>query len=247
MAVVAQSPMVVDGLHVPPTIEGLKLSSLAYNLLPDDGDQPEVQQVRLQKLADLFKRFNVEDKFGMHLIHGHFQLDEGTVMLGTALASVRGCWTKPTRITDLKSTEIHGHIFRLTEAGDMRAYEYRDGPPTNLDSVDPTFFHELVEYLRVNNLTEILGLEVLAEEVPEMMCEFILKDNGTVMLDARDAKKWTSYRFTGFAVSEPGMNELKGNQSHAKTVRNTHQVFTDGKICKEDVLMDVLRAEDIVH
>ncbi|KAK6213598.1 hypothetical protein QIS74_09600 [Colletotrichum tabaci] len=167
-------------------------------------------------------------------------------MLGTALASVRGCWTKPTRITDLKSAEIHGHIFRLTETGDMQAYEYCDGPPTNLDGVDPAFFLELVEYLRVNNLTKTLGLEVLAKEVLEMVCEFILKDNGKVMLDARDVKKWTSYRFTGFAVSEPSMTELKSNQRHAKTVRNTRQVFTDGKIGKEDILMDVLRAKDIV-
>ncbi|GJC99217.1 hypothetical protein ColKHC_08043 [Colletotrichum higginsianum] len=67
------------------------------------------------------------------------------------------------------------------------------------------------------------------------------------MLDVRDVKKWTSCRFAGFAVSEAGMTELKGNQSHAKTVRNTGQVFTDGKIGKEDVLMDGLRAEDIVH
>ncbi|KAK1976169.1 hypothetical protein LZ30DRAFT_735293 [Colletotrichum cereale] len=247
MTVATQSPMVINGLHVPPTVEDLELSSLTYNLLPDDGDQPEVQQVHLQKLADLFKRFNVQDKFGMHLIHGHFQLEEGNIMLGTALASVRGCWTKPTRITDLKPAEIHGHIFRLTESGEMQAYEYRDGPTTNLDGVDPAFFQELVEYLCVNNLTKMLGLEVLAKEVPEMMCEFILKDNGTVMLDARDVKKWTSYRFTGFAVNGPGMTELKGNQSHAKTVRNTHQVFTDGKIGKEDFLMDILRAEDIVH
>ncbi|OHE93876.1 hypothetical protein CORC01_10775 [Colletotrichum orchidophilum] len=116
-----------------------------------------------------------------------------------------------------------------------------------MDGVDPEFSQELVEYLRVNNLTTILGLEVLAKEVPEIMCEFILKDNSTVMLDARDIKKWTSYRFTGFAVNGPGMTERKGNQSHARAVRNTNQVFTDRKIGKEDFLMDVLRAEDIVH
>jgi hypothetical protein len=206
-----------------------------------------VHPVHLQELASLFKRFNVQDKFGMHLIHGHFQLDEGNVMVGTALTSVRGCWTKPTSITDLEPAEIHGHIFRLTESGEMQAYEYREGPTTNLEGVDPAFFHELVKYLQANDLTNLLGLEVLAKEVPGMMCEFILKDNGTVMLDARDVKKWTSYRFTGFALNGSGMTELKGNQSHAKTVRETHQVFTDGKIGKEDPLIDVLRAEDIIH
>ncbi|KJZ69737.1 hypothetical protein HIM_10877 [Hirsutella minnesotensis 3608] len=247
MAVVAQAPIVIPCLHVPPTVKDLKESSLAYNLLPDDGDQPNVQQAHLQELANLFKRFNVQDKFGVHLIHGHFQLVEGNVMLGTALASVRGCWTKPTSINDLEPAEIHGHIFRLTDSGEMQAYEYREGPTMNLDSVDPVFFQEFIEYLRTNNLTNLLGLEVLGKEIPEMMCEFIVKDNGTVMLDARDVKKWTSYRVTGFALNGPGMTELKGNQSHAKTVRETHQVFTDGKIGKEDSLMYVLRAEDIIR
>ena len=36
------------------------------------------------------------------------------------------------------------------------------------------------------------------------MCEFVLEDNGNVMLDARDVKNWTSYRFTGFALDRPG-------------------------------------------
>jgi hypothetical protein len=115
------------------------------------------------------------------------------------------------------------------------------------DSVDPAFFQELVEYLRANDLTNLLGLQVLAKEVPEMMCEFTLKDNGTVILDARDVKNWTSYRFTGFALNGPGMTDIKGDESHAKTNRDTHQVFIDGKIGKEDPLMDILRAEDIIH
>lgn len=246
MAVTVQVPVVIPGLHVPPTIEDLKQSSLAYNLLPDDGDQPDVQEVHLHELASLFKRFNVQDIFGMHLIHGHFKLDGGNVMLGTALKSVRGCWTKPTRITDINPTEIHGHIFRLTGSGEMQAYEYREGLTTNLDGADPAFFQELAEYLQANNLANLLGLQVLGKEVPEMMCEFVLQDNGTVMLDARDVKNWTPFRVTGFTLSGPGMTVLKGGESHAKTTKGTHQVFIGGKIGKEDPLMDALRAEHIV-
>ena len=86
----------------------------------------------------------------------------------------------------------------------MQPYEYREGPITNLDGVDAAFFQELAKYLRANDLVDLLGLEVLAEEVPKMMCEFVLKDNGTVMLDSRDVKCWTPFRTTGF-VYEPGM------------------------------------------
>lgn len=168
-------------------------------------------------------------------------------LCGTALTSVRGWWTKPTSIMDLNPAEIHDHIFRRTRSGEMQAYEYREGPIANLSGVDSAFFRELVKYLQDNGLTDLLGLEILAEEVPDMMCEFVLKDNGTVILDARDVKKWESYRLTGFALNAPGMIELKGNESHSNTVKGTHQVFIDGKIGKEDPFVDVLKAEDIIH
>lgn len=93
----------------------------------------------------------------------------------------------------------------------------------------------------------LLGLQVLAEEVPELMCEFILEDNGTVMLDARDGKSWVPYLVTGYVLRGPGIIEFQGSECHAKTVRGTHQVFTNEDIGKEEPLMDVLRAEDIVH
>ncbi|KAM0513231.1 hypothetical protein ACHAPE_008079 [Trichoderma viride] len=238
--------MAIHGLYVPPTIEDMKQSSLAYNLLPDDGDQPDVQQVHLQELASLLERFHVQNKFGIHLIHGHLQLDVDSVMFGTNLKSIRGCWTKPTSIDKIKPAEVHGHIFRLMASGNMQAYEYREGPIASLDNVNPVFFEELVKYLQANDLTDLLGLEVLTEEVPEMMCEFVLENNGTVMLDSRDLKSWTPFRTTGF-VYKPGMVDLQGSQSHAKTVRHTHQVLIGGKIGKEDPLMDVLRDEDIVY
>lgn len=129
----------------------------------------------------------------------------------------------------------------------MQAYEYREGPTANLDSVKPAFFQESIDYLQANGLTNLFGLEVLDKEVPEMMCEFIVKNEGTVMLDAREVKSWTPYSLTGFALIGPGMTEMKGNQSHAMTVRQTHQVFTEGKIGKEDSLMGVLRADDVIY
>lgn len=81
-----------------------------------------------------------------------------------------------------------------------------------------------------------------------MMCEFVLQDHGTIMLDVRDVKAWEPFRTTGFALnSNLSMTELKGGESHAKTTKGTHQVFIGGKIGKEDPLMDTLRAEDIVY
>ncbi|KAF5682603.1 kinase-like domain-containing protein [Fusarium circinatum] len=97
------------------------------------------------------------------------------------------------------------------------------------------------------DLKDLLGLQVLGKDIPEMRCEFVLEGNGTVMLDARDVKDWIPYRSTGFALKVPGITELQGNETHAKTNRDTHEVFIGGKIGKEDPLMDVLHKEGIIY
>lgn len=247
MAVASIAPMVIPGLHVPPTIKDLLQSSRTYNLLPGDEDQPQVQDIHLQELAGLFKRFNAHRKFGLHLIHGHFQIEEDKIMLGTSLNSIRGCWTRPSSIADINLEEIHGHIFKLTASGEMQAYEYRQGPTVSLGDVDPKFFEELVQYLQSNLLVDILGLQVLAKDVPAMMSEFVLADKGTVMLDERDVKnRGTPFRITGYVLEEPSMTGFKDGETHAPTVRGTHQVFTNDKIETENQLMATLRNEDIV-
>ncbi|CAG8904820.1 unnamed protein product [Penicillium nalgiovense] len=166
-------------------------------------------------------------------------------MLGTALESRGGCWTRPTRIVDVDPAEIHGHIFKFTCNGEMQAYEYREGSVPNLDGVDLSFFKHLADYVRDNDLESLLGLQVLAKDVPKMMCEFVLERNGTVMLDARDVKNWNPYWVTGFIANELGMTELKGAESHTETTTGNHQVFISGKIGKEDSLIDILQAEGI--
>ncbi|KAF3398198.1 hypothetical protein F1880_005616 [Penicillium rolfsii] len=247
MAVAVTSPIVIPGLNAPPTIKDLQESSRAYNLLPDDGDQPQVQKIHLQELAGLFARFNVQKIFGLHLIHGHLQIEEDKIMLGTSLKSVRGCWTQPTSIADINPAEIHGHIFKLTAGGEMQAYEYRQGPTASLDDVDPVFFQELVRYLQTHHLVDLLGLQVLTNDAPAMMSEFVLVNNGTVMLDERDVKeRGTPFRITGFFLEKPGMTEFKDGETHAPTVRGTHQVFTNDKIETENQLMAILRSEDII-
>ncbi|OQE70214.1 hypothetical protein PENNAL_c0119G02126 [Penicillium nalgiovense] len=84
-------------------------------------------------------------------------------------------------------------------------------------------------------------------EIWPTMSEFVLADNGTVMLDERDVKACgTPFCITGFFLEEPRMTEFKNGETHAPTVRGTYQVFTNNKIETENQLMAILRSEDIV-
>ena len=77
------------------------------------------------------------------------------------------------------------------------AYEYREGPLNDITSTNPAFFRELIKYLQKNALISVLGLQVLYEGPSKQMVEIVLKDVGTVMLDASEAKYKDIYRVTG--------------------------------------------------
>ncbi|KAL1863948.1 hypothetical protein VTK73DRAFT_6305 [Phialemonium thermophilum] len=98
-----------------------------YNQLPDDGQQPAVPQATLDEVADMFCRHGVFDKFGLHLVHSHFNITADEVMLGSAIGDGLGCWTKTTSIGSIKLDRVHGHIFMLSDDNDLVAYEYRGG------------------------------------------------------------------------------------------------------------------------
>ncbi|KAL8354337.1 hypothetical protein RB601_003954 [Gaeumannomyces tritici] len=117
-------------------------TATSYNSLKDDGDQPEVADEQIRNLAALFARQNAEKAFGIHLIHGHFQIPEGSVMVGTNFEDPAMRWAKITDIATLDASSLHGHIFVLTESG-YRAYEFQHGPLPDLTGIGKNFLHEL--------------------------------------------------------------------------------------------------------
>jgi hypothetical protein len=170
------------------------------------------------------------------------------IMLGTSFADPSGFFTKPTSIQNINLEDVHGHIFMLSPDNRLVAYEYREGPPNEIAGTDPAFFQELIDYLQKNALASVLGLQVLCGEPSEQMVEFVLKDVGTVMLDASEAKYGGIYRVTGWhADQKDGIVNFSGSESHAKTTKNTHQVFINGKALPDlAALKAVLKGEDII-
>ncbi|RHZ48873.1 uncharacterized protein CDV56_100296 [Aspergillus thermomutatus] len=151
----------VPGLHTAPTLADLKQSSTLYNQLPSDEAQPPLLLNHSQEIRKILTRYNVQDKFGIHLIHGHFEIPSDQVMLGHYFESPAGCWTKPVPIEDVDTSNIHGHTFKLSLDGILVAYEYREGPPINVSEIDPSFFEDIFRYLLEHNLTDIFGLQAL--------------------------------------------------------------------------------------
>ncbi len=79
------------------------------------------------------------------------------------------------------------------------------------------------------------------------MLKSVLGREGTVMLREQNVNHG-GYRITGwsFEQSEDGIISVKGGESHAKTVKGTHQVFTDGKSLPTVKIQNVLHEEGAI-
>jgi len=224
----------------------------SYNSLPDDKDQPEVAKEVLDQLKVLLLKHNVQEKFGYHLIHGHLKVVEGRVMFGKPMETLPGCYTRPTKVTQLDTVGIHGHIFVLNKNAQFVAYEYRQGPIPEIDENDNAFLAEVQGFLVERGLETLVGIQVLNGDKGRQLREFVLAENyGAIMLDAADANITEVYCITGWSTqTEHESVELKGNESHAATTKGTHQVFVDGKglpDLDEDTVVNALRNAGIIN
>ncbi|KAK4199268.1 hypothetical protein QBC40DRAFT_228193 [Triangularia verruculosa] len=229
MSLVALPPA-LRALHKALTVHDFQKSSELYNTLLDDADQPPVADQHVTNLANIFVKYNAHEVLGIHLIHGHFKIPSNAVMLGTNFDESAIRWAKATNIDSLNAADIHGHIFVLAENG-LCAYEYQDGPLPDLSSVGQGFLGKFVEYIVNNNLTSLIGLQVLGcGHKQSTMFELIL-DQGTVMLDASIAKNIVPTRVTGWQFESVDGNPrvCAHNETHAGMTSGNHKVYNAGK------------------
>ena len=149
-------------------------------------------------------------------------------MLGTNFENPSLRWTKVTDIENIDPSNVHGHIFALTEDG-LCAYELQDGPLPDLSDVGLLFLDEFINYISKNNLASLIGLQVLGCG-EDSMSELIL-DQGTVMLDSSFVKNTVPTRITGwkFETANGNPRVCTANETHAAMTTGNHKVFNTGK------------------
>jgi len=202
-----------------------------YNTLVDSEElRSEVATTHLQQLAETFVKYNVHERLGVHLIHGHTRIAAGNVMLGHSFTEPSGRWAKAVQIEEVNLADVHGHIFKLADGGSFVAYEYVEGKASNLSDISIYFFKDLIEYLKLHQLEAIVGLQILDQSIGNMG-EFDFGDCGTVMLKEQDISHATPFRTTGWVFSEKeGFVSFKGNQTHMEMVKGPHKVLIDAKL-----------------
>ena len=100
----------------------------------------------------------------------------------------------------------------------------------DLTSVGKELFADFIDYLITNNLTNLLGLQVLIGGMDQAMQELIL-DQGTVMLDAAVVRGCSPTRITGwrFEARDGQPRVYQSNDTHSEMTSGNHKVFNAGK------------------
>ncbi|KAK7906351.1 hypothetical protein PG985_016357 [Apiospora marii] len=189
------------------------LSRQIYNGLPSDGDQPNIEE-HMNGLAELFVKYQADKVFGIHLAHGHFAIKDHTVLVGKKPPG-GGRWTVPTAI-DSDPTNIHGHVFILTNTG-FHPYEYQVGCLPDLASVDLKFLPALANFIDRNGLRNVVALEVLDDPHTDMT--EIVFSNTTVVINSSPLQGFTTLRQTGWVfTAENGNARVRqdGKQFHGR-------------------------------
>jgi hypothetical protein len=151
----------------------------------------------------------------------------------------------------LNLDDIHGHIFAVNPNGQFMAYGYRERAPPPMNPNDNAFVAQFKAFLQDHNLSDLIGLQVLAEHESRKMQEYDLSGSGpegVVMLDAEDTAIDEVYRITGWSAetAKPGGSELKGNDVHAALKSGNHKIFQDSKLLDEDDLINLLKRQGIL-
>jgi len=194
----------------------------SYNGLPDDARQPTISTQLVMAMGGILAKYDLLEKVGIHLIHGHFNLPVDTILVGSNYGDCR--WTKATTLDVLDLNNIHGHVFVCTERG-FHAYECQTGPLPDLSGVDVgAFLEEFASFLKKNKLETVVGLELISSRDAAPMSELILSSSLQTIM-APDFKKCLDTRQTGWQFRhESGELRVCGQTYHAKSSKG-HDPF----------------------
>ncbi len=141
-------------------IDSAILPARDYNTIPDFNENQaqlfdRVSRDTLVTLGEIFIKHGVASNFGVHLLHHHFPIPDGTIMLyNYDDFDMEICSITP--LDQVSGMRVRGRNFRVNETGRFVAYEYDIG-----DEFRPSheFLVELSDHIIKNDLQDFLSLE----------------------------------------------------------------------------------------
>ena len=212
----------IDKSVLDPTI----LPAHDFNSIADIHDQCDLptDPAVVTALVNVFQKHDVQDRFGIHLLHRHFILPDGTIMFKPPPVDSDISLTKVTKLDAVDINKIRGALYLLNDTGKFQAYEFEYGDPVD---IPPVFLQELASILKEFGLEKVVALDVSggpgSRTFPKAL-EYTLGNLATVTVEAKGS--FQPHRLTGisFTIGD-GKLGPEATDGYEDNVRGTHSVF----------------------
>jgi hypothetical protein len=156
------------------------LPSSQYNQIADIHDQAVPPTSQLLGVGKILVQHDMHRKLGVHLLHRHFAINEGMIILNSLDGEAREI-AQMTDIAVVDITKLRAHGYMLDHDSIFVPYEYEESSAP-VDSVPQPALDDLAEYLVANNLQHVLAIEKINPDVAHsgiFMAEYNLHKTGT--------------------------------------------------------------------
>jgi hypothetical protein len=190
----------------PSLIRNAVANICSHNNLPEDDILLRVVEKiidHLPHLRQLFEKFGVVNLLGVHILHRHFTVPDGFHLVGQTGTSDEDLYLTELMDDKLNPDNVCGRKFVYDpQSGCLYPYELHYGPLPDTSNVDPEFFLQFNEYIVTHELTSMLGLMYIPQELLKHdMDEYIPRHCALLLVRAAsprisNAKVPTSWNFS---------------------------------------------------
>lgn len=160
------------------SISRINKSSYAfhYNRLPSVKEADEAIkssscfQELLEKVANITKRYNCESYVGLRLIHKHFQIEEGQIMVENfqEIEGTSSLVTQPQAWEEALNTKALPSSWIFSETGDVHTFETSTDPAVKngVEFIEnnPEMMDEINKELQTHKLNKLLAVALLKRD-----------------------------------------------------------------------------------
>lgn len=207
------------------------LSSNFYNKISDIDNFESFDENLLKEIGNIFIKYDMHHFFGLSLLHKHFVIKDGYIMLHENLENKFNVQTlKPVKINMEK---MYANSYMVKEDGNLIGYEYKREHtvlPKNYES----FIKEFSNFMLKNKLEKIFSLTEISKN-NERLIEF--NDNNVCFTisekycDKEVLKDYCNFITTNWYFNlNNGIIEVKGDKVCAEMKNGNHRVFINSKL-----------------
>lgn len=203
------------------------ISAKDFNSIPYLHTQkPFPDTATVTALGNIFLRHHVLGRFGIHLLHRHYEIPEDHIVIKSQVDDEISL-TKIEPLKALDTDKLRGVLYRLTDNG-FQPYEFEYGAELE---IPPDFLKELSEFLLSNKLEDLIALDVSKQShdpaVQGYEYEYDYGNAATVTVKSTRPPVFPKDRKTGmtFALVGDGTLQPYDGPNIYSEKKNTHQVF----------------------